>query len=99
MTTNTDLIKRCIDADKNSVQRSNGSRIFKEAADALADLDQQVAALRVDAERWNFVLMTEPYARNLWKSLPKSIYQDERHLNNAIDAAMGDKAGAIRGLA
>jgi len=41
-----------------------------------------------DAARWNFVMATEPYALNLWNALPKNIYQQERHLNNAIDQAM-----------
>jgi hypothetical protein len=41
-----------------------------------------------DAARWNFVMATEPYALNLWNALPKNIYQQERHLNTAIDQAM-----------
>jgi len=52
------LVERLSDADRNSIQRINGSRIFNEAAEAIqslaarnAELEAEVARLRAVMER------------------------------------------------
>jgi hypothetical protein len=45
-----DLVERLRDADRNSVQRMNGSRIFEEAADAILGLQDRVDELEANGE-------------------------------------------------
>ena len=51
MTTHTSLIKRLREARKDHTPTGVLLALISESADALESLEQQVAALRVDAER------------------------------------------------
>ena len=64
-------------------------RLERENADIRARLEEA----RKDAERWNFVMRHRPYADALWRVVPNGITLTERHLNNAIDAAIAQGRG------
>jgi hypothetical protein len=42
----THIVKRLIDADRDSVQRTLGSRIFKEAADYISQLETALSGIQ-----------------------------------------------------
>lgn len=99
MTTHTDLIYLWRDVEN--------SDLVKRTADALADLEQQVAALRVDAERYRWlrtrIIAADFDYDNSGEAAIVFSWPDKcsvsANIDASIDAAMGEKADAIRGLA
>lgn len=49
---------------------------------------EKVEPWKKDAERWAFVMKSARYSNAIFAVPPAKIYPAERHLNNAIDAAI-----------
>ena len=83
MTTHTDLIARLRYAEKRAPNYGNE---MLEAADAIEALEQQVAALRVDAERYQILRRGQHWS--VINGVGDELRADQ--LDAAIDAAMGE---------
>lgn len=91
-----DLVERARDADRHSVQRMNGSRIFGELADRIEAQEAEIRSLRaqVEQERAGIVAMTRRWAEARWEE-----FQSFPNPSSPVAAAMLARANILRRMA